>query len=88
MGNLTNFFVFHDQFDYGFFNSPHHLLINGKYNYILDEINKNIPVYVYPHTYVYLELTQIQKEMIVIPHVCESKYSKHSKKFVNDFFHR
>ncbi len=61
MGGLTNFFQFHDQFDYGFFSSPHYILENGQYSYSLDELDRFLPVYVYPHTYIFLQPSQIQK---------------------------
>jgi hypothetical protein len=87
-GGLTNFFQHHDQFDYGFLARPHHLLTSGRYAYSLDELHKHVPVYVYPHTFLYLELTQVQKEMLLIPHIPEQLQQGHAEKCINSFFRR
>jgi len=58
MGELTNFFKFHNNFDYGYLNSSHPYNRVDQYIYSISELAR-VHVYRYPYNYSILKLTQI-----------------------------
>lgn len=84
VGDLKNYFVYHDHFDYGFLNSDQHVLRIDNCSYCLDQINVTVPVYTYPSKYTFLKLSQMQAEALLIPHTSDKLHPKFSRECIQN----